>query len=93
MISKNEIQQLSDEELTKVLSDVLLQTLLRQGKDERRIPDGIELSIQTENFNIKFDIDVDVVLSDKCFGSFIKKFAGLNHGRSIHIYGAGELNE
>lgn len=70
MITKNEIQQLSDEDLTDLLSNTLMQMIYRQGSELRRIPEGIELTVQTDNLKINFDIDVDVKFTDQGLESF-----------------------
>lgn len=64
MITKKEIQQMSDEDLTDLLSHTLMNMLYRQGSEARRIPEGIELTVQTDNLKINFDIDVDVKFTD-----------------------------
>lgn len=70
MITKKEIQQLSDDDLTDLLSHALLSMLYRQGSEIRRIPEGIELTVKTDNLKIKFDIDVNVKFTDQGLESF-----------------------
>lgn len=70
MITKKEIQQLSDEDLTYLLSHTLMHVLCRQGSEEWRIPEGIELTVQTDNLKFKFNIDVDVKFTDQGIESF-----------------------
>lgn len=70
MITKNEIQQLSDDDLTTLLTNTLMQVLYRQGSEAQVIPDGIELTVHTDNLKFNFDIDVDVKFTEEGLESF-----------------------
>ena len=90
-MKRTEILDMSRDELTELLSDALLVTLLRGAEENNKIiPDGIKVLTETENLNITFDINVDCKAKKsgiKAFNDFLIK------NYSFHLYKPGELDE
>lgn len=80
-MKRSELIGMSRDDLTELLSDTLLVTLMRGAEENNKIiPDGIQVQTETENFKLTFDIIVDVET----------KTPGISD-HSFHIYKPGEL--
>lgn len=88
VVKRTEILNMSRDELTELVSDALMVTLLRGTEENNKIiPDGIKVQTETENLNITFDINVEY----KVKTSGIKAFKDFINNRAFHIYRPGEL--
>lgn len=89
MISRKELVDMSIEELTDLLSNVLMVTLVKGGEADRIIPDGFKVNCETDNFKIRFDVDVKIEPKESALEAF-KNFSR-QQGRTIHLFKPGEL--
>lgn len=88
MISREEIAKLSLDELSDLLSNVLLVALMKGGEDSRCIPDGFKIDCETDHLKVRFDIDVKTELKDNAYEMFKKIIR--QHG-TTHIFRPGDL--
>ena len=89
MIPRKELVDMSIEEITDLLSNVLMVTLVKGGEADRIIPDGFKVDCETDNLKIRFDIDVKIEAKESAREAF-KNFAG-KKGRTVHLFKPGEL--
>ena len=88
MIPRKELVDMSIEELTDLLSNVLMVTLAKGGEANRIIPDGFKVDCETNNLKIRFDIDVKIEAKGSAREAF--KNVSRHHVRTIHLFKAGE---
>lgn len=89
MISRNEIADMSIDELSELLSCALMIALVKGGEADRIIPDGFKVDCETENLKFRFDIDVKIEAKEsvrEAFKNFSRQQAG-----TVHLFKPGEL--
>ena len=90
MITRSELRNMPNDELTELLTNALYAMMLQAGEKVGNIlPDGIQLKTESKNLKITFDIDIDIKIKNsgvKAFKDFVDKY-------SCHIYKPGDLDE
>ena len=70
MIPRKELVDMSIEELTDLLSDVIMVTLVKGGEADRIIPYGFKVNCETDNLKIRFDIDAKIEIKESAQEAF-----------------------